>query len=85
MKVALYWLARTGIFVATLAVVWLTGWRDVLAVFAAFIVAWLISYLVLPGMRRAAQLQMDHVLERSRKGIREAHAEEDAEIGDTSE
>ena len=80
MKVVLYWLARTGIFGATLFVLWLIGWFDVIAVFAAFVLAWLISYLVLPGMRRAAQLQMDQALDRSRKSIREAHAEEDAEL-----
>lgn len=80
MKVALYWLARTGIFVACIFVLWLIGWFDVIAVFAAFVLAWLISYLVLPGMRRAAQVQMDQALDRSRKSIRESHAEEDAEL-----
>lgn len=80
MKVVLYWLARTGIFVACLLALALIGWFDVIAVFAAFVLAWLISYLALPGMRRAAQLQMDRALDRSRKGIRESHAEEDAEL-----
>ena len=80
MKVALHWLARTGIFVAAVLALYLIGWFDVIAIFAAFVVAWLISYLALPGMRRAAQLQMDQVLDRSRKNIRAAHAEEDAEL-----
>lgn len=80
MKVVLYWLTRTGIFVACVLALWLIGWFDILAIFAAFVLAWLISYLALPGMRRDAQLQMDEVLDRSRKSIREAHAEEDAEL-----
>lgn len=80
MKVLLYWLARTGIFVACVVALWLIGWFDLIAIFAAFVLAWLISYLALPGMRRAAQLQMDQALDRSRKSIRASHAEEDAEL-----
>lgn len=80
MKVALYWLARTGIFILMVIVLAVIGWFDVIAIFAAFILAWLISYLALPGMRREAQLQMERALDRSRKGIQEAHAEEDAEL-----
>ncbi|MFW2512864.1 DUF4229 domain-containing protein [Demequina sp. SO4-13] len=83
MKVFAYWAARTGIFLAVLAVLWLIGWFDVIAVIAAFILAWLISYLVLPGMRRAAQEQMASIIDRSQRSIREADDEEDAEIGRT--
>ena len=82
MKVVLYWLARTGIFLVCIFVLWLIDWFDVIAVIAAFVLAWLISYLVLPGMRRDAQLQMDQVLDRSRRKIQQSHAEEDAELGE---
>ncbi|MFW7414660.1 DUF4229 domain-containing protein [Demequina sp. SO4-18] len=81
MMVFAYWAARTGIFVAVLAALWLIGWFDVIAVFAAFILAWLISYLALPGMRRAAQDQMARAIDRSQRSIRAADDEEDAEIG----
>ncbi|MFN3865802.1 MAG: DUF4229 domain-containing protein [Demequina sp.] len=81
MKVFAYWVARTAIFVAVLAALWLIDWFDVIAVIAAFVIAWLISYLALPGMRRAAQEQMADIIDRSQRGLREADAEEDAEIG----
>ncbi|WP_062302999.1 DUF4229 domain-containing protein [Demequina subtropica] len=81
MAVLTYWSARTGIFLAVLGVLWIVRWRDVMAFLAAFIVAWLVSYLVLPGMRAKAQAQMDAWISRSERGLREADAEEDAEIG----
>ncbi|MDN4475350.1 DUF4229 domain-containing protein [Demequina sp. SYSU T00192] len=85
MSVLAYWGARTGIFLAVLGVLWAVGWRDVIAFFAAFIVAWLVSYLALPGLRVRAAEQMDGWISRSEKGIREAAAEEDAEIGADAE
>ena len=81
MKILAYWAARTGIFLAVVAVLWLVGWFDIIAVIAAFVVAWLISYLVLPRMRREAQEQMATMLDRSGEARRAADAEEDAEIG----
>lgn len=83
MKVVLYWLARTGIFAVILTVLWLVDWFDLIAIFAAFLLAWLVSYLLLPGMRRDAQLQMEQILDRSRRKIQESHAEEDAELDGT--
>ena len=80
MKVIGYWAARTGIFAAVMAVLWLVGWFDVIAVIAAFILAWLISYLALPGLRRDAQEQMAQMLDRSGKDRRAADESEDAEI-----
>lgn len=82
MKVLAYWAARTGIFAGVLAVLWLVGWFDLIAVLAALVIAWLISYLALPGMRRAAQEQMETFIDASQRSIREADAEEDAEVGD---
>lgn len=81
MSVVVYWAARTGIFLAVLGVLWAVGWRDVIAFVAAFVVAWLISYLALPTLRVRANAQMDGWISRSEKGIRDAAAEEDAEIG----
>ncbi|WP_084077359.1 DUF4229 domain-containing protein [Demequina sp. NBRC 110057] len=79
MKILAYWGARTGIFLAVFGVLYLVGWFDVLALIAAFIIAWLISYLVLPGMRYEAGKQMEGVIDRSQKGLRSLDAEEDAE------
>lgn len=79
MKILAYWGARTGIFFAVVGVLYLVGWFDVIAFIAAFILAWLISYLALPGMRREAGLQMEGVIDRSQKGIRDLDDEEDAE------
>lgn len=82
MKVLAYWAARTAIFAAVVVGLWAVGWFDVIAIIAAFILAWLISYLALPGMRRAAQEQMAGALDRSQRGIRDLDDEEDTEIGD---
>lgn len=84
MKILAYWAARTGIFLAVVAVLWLVGWFDIIAVIAAFVLAWLVSYLVLPRLRREAQEQMAAMLDRSGQSRREADAQEDAEIGVTS-
>ncbi|WP_062462804.1 DUF4229 domain-containing protein [Demequina soli] len=81
MSVLSYWGARTGIFLAVLGILWAVGWQDIMVFFAAFVVAWLVSYLLLPGMRLRAGEQMDGWISRSEKGLREADAEEDAEIG----
>ncbi|GIG54917.1 DUF4229 domain-containing protein [Demequina activiva] len=81
MKIFAYWAARTGIFFAVVAALWLVGWFDIIAVIAAFVVAWLISYLALPRLRREAQEQMATMLDRSGKARRAEDAEEDAEIG----
>ncbi len=80
MKVLMYWLARTLLFVAVLAILWGVGWRDLFAMVAAFIVAWLVSYLVLPRMRKAAAEQMDGWITRAQRPLAEADADEDAEI-----
>lgn len=76
MKVLAYWGARTAIFFAVLIAIWSVGWRDILAVIAAFIVAWLISYLALPRMRERAQAQMDVWVTRSHA---RQHAEDSVE------
>ena len=82
MRVLAYWAARLGIFVAIAAFLWwVVKWQDLISLIAAFILGWLVSYLVLPGMRRDAATQMDGWMARSEKGIRDADAEEDAEIG----
>jgi hypothetical protein len=81
MRVVTYWAARLGIFVAIAAFLWwVVKWQDIVSVIAAFILAWLVGYLLLPHMRRDAVAQMDGWMTRSEKSIREADAEEDAEI-----
>lgn len=59
MKVLAYWAARMGVFFGVLGLLWLIGWWDLIAVIAAILIAWLVSYLLLPGMRRAAATQLD--------------------------
>ena len=55
MRVLAYWAARLGIFVAIAAFLWwVVKWQDLISLIAAFILGWLVSYLVLPGMRRDA-------------------------------
>lgn len=79
MNVTAYWAARTGIFIAVLLILWGVGWIDVLSVIAAFIVAWLISYLVLPKMRERAKVQMDGWVTRSHARQHSEDSVEDAE------
>lgn len=79
MNVLAYWGARTGIFLAVLIVLWSLGWRDILAVIAAFIVGWLISYLTLPNMRERAKVQMDGWVSRSHARQHSEDSAEDAE------
>lgn len=80
MNVLAYWGARTGIFLAVLALLWAVGWRDVIAFIAAFVVGWLVSYLALPTLKARAGMQMEGWINRSERGIRAADAEEDAEV-----
>ena len=82
MKVLTYWLARLGIF-AVIAVFlwWVVKWQDLVSFIFAVLLGWLVSYLLLPHMRRDAAAQMDGWMTRSERSIREADAEEDAEIG----
>lgn len=80
----LYWLVRTAIFLAVFALLWLLRWFDVFAVLVAFVVAWALSYIAFPGLRRKAMEQMDGWITRSRRGV-EADAEvEDAEIDESA-
>lgn len=79
MKVLAYWAARTAIFLAVVAVLWALGWLDIVMLVAAVVIAWAIGYIALPGMRAAANQQMDGWVHRSEKGLRDLDAEEDAE------
>jgi hypothetical protein len=82
MRVVTYWAARLAIFLGLAAILWwVVKWQDIASVIAAFVVGWLVSYLLLPGLRRDASVQMDGWMTRSEKSIRAADAEEDAEIG----
>lgn len=83
MRVLSYWLARLGIFAVIAAFLWwVVKWQDVISLIASFVLGWLVSYLLLPHLRRDAAAQMDGWMTRSERGIREADAEEDAEIED---
>ena len=82
MKVVTYWLARLGIFAAIAAFLWyVVKWQDLISLISAVILGWLVSYLLLPHMRRDAAAQMDGWMTRSEESIRQADAEEDEEIG----
>ncbi|MFV0634008.1 hypothetical protein [Demequina sp.] len=80
MKVFAYWAARTGIFVAVMLALAAVGWFDIISILASLLLAWLISYLALPGLRAAAQEQMAGLMDRSQRSMREADAEEDLEV-----
>jgi len=83
-RVLAYWAARLGIFLAIAAFLWwVVKWQDLVSFLFAFVLGWLVSYLLLPHLRRDAAAQMDSSLTRSEKHIHEADAEEDAEIGVT--
>ena len=82
MRVLVYWLARLGIFLAVAGFLWyVVKWQDLISFITSFVLAWLISYLLLPNLRRDASAQMEGWMTRSEKAIRDADAEEDAEIG----
>ena len=82
MKVVTYWLARLGIFAAIAAFLWyVVKWQDLISLIFAVILGWLVSYLLLPHMRRDAAAQMEGWMTRSEESIRQADAEEDEEIG----
>ena len=86
MRVLTYWLARLGIFAAIAAFLWfVVKWQDLISLLFAVLLGWLVSYLLLPHMRRDAAAQMDGWMKRSEKSIRDADAEEDSEIGATSD
>lgn len=80
MKVVWYSLARLGLFAAILFILWLVGWFDLIAVIASLVLAWLVGYLLLPGLRQAAVEQIGRGLESSKRGIKQLNAEEDAEL-----
>lgn len=82
MRVLVYWLARLGIFFVVAGFLWfVVNWQDIISLIASFVLAWLIGYLLLPHLRRDAAAQMDGWLTRSKQSIRDADAEEDAEVG----
>jgi hypothetical protein len=79
MKVLAYWAARMGLFFGLVAILALVGWWDVISVVAAFLMAWLLSYIVLPGMRRTASVQLDGWIGRFQARHHVDDADEDAE------
>jgi Flp pilus assembly protein TadB len=81
MKVLAYWGVRVALFAAVLLVLWLVGWYDVIAIVAAAVLAWLISYIALPRQRVEAGQQFASWIDRSQRSQREANDEEDAELG----
>lgn len=84
MRVLAYWAARLGIFLAIAGFLWwVVNWQDLVSFLFAFVLGWLVSYLLLPHLRRDAAAQMDSWMTRSEKHIHEADAEEDEEIGVT--
>lgn len=79
MAVTRYWLVRTALFLAVYLVLWWLRWFDIFAVLVAFVIAWLLGYILFPKMRVAAQLQMDGWISRGQRGIEADADEEDAE------
>ena len=80
MDVLRYWLVRTAAFLALWGVLYVVGLRDLLTFVAAAIAAWVLTYIFLPGMRKAAAAQMEKWMDRSERQQRVDAAAEDAEI-----
>lgn len=71
-----YTLARIGIFAAALVVLYLLQMRGWLLLLIAVVIAALISYIALPGLRTNAARQVEKIATSSR---REKRTEEDRE------
>lgn len=84
MKVVAYWAVRTALFLALVAVLWLAGGRDLISVVVAFVMAWLLGYILFPGMRREAALQLDGWIESFQNRHRADDADEDHEAAGAS-
>jgi hypothetical protein len=74
-----YWLARTALMFCVFFVLWGLGWTPWIAVLAAAIIAWLISYLMFGSMHDAAAKQMESWVSRRFSGVADDEAAEDAE------
>ncbi|PKQ26771.1 MAG: hypothetical protein CVT64_03505 [Actinobacteria bacterium HGW-Actinobacteria-4] len=79
MKVFAYWAARSALFIAAWAGLRLLPWPEIIAILVAFVVAWLVSYLLLPTMRVAAGQQLDGWIETFQARHHRDDAVEDAE------
>lgn len=80
MQIVAYWAVRTAVFLVVLGILYLVGWFDLIAVVAAMVIAWLVGYIALPGMRRRAAEQMAGVMSSAGSSRAELDAEEDAEV-----
>ncbi len=80
MHVFLYWLARTALMLAVLVMLWMLGWQSWVAVVAAALIAWLISYAMFGSLHDAAAQQLERWLAKRFSSTREDEAAEDAEI-----
>jgi hypothetical protein len=68
---------------AVLLVLWFSGWQNWLAVLAAAVIAWLISYAMFGSLHDAAAAQMERwFIGRAGRGGSDEDAE-DAEIAST--
>lgn len=79
MKVFVYWAARSALFLVFWAGLRLLPWPEIIAVLAAFVLAWLVSYLALPTMRLAAGTQLDGWIDNFQARHHRDDAVEDAE------
>ena len=80
MHVVFYWLARTALMLAVLLMLWILGWQSWVAVVAAAVIAWLISYAMFGSLHDAAAQQLERWLSRRFSGQRQDEDAEDAEI-----
>ncbi len=80
MHVFVYWLARTALMLAVLVMLWMLGWQSWVAVLAAAVIAWLISYAMFGSLHDSAAKQMERWFERRFSATREDEDAEDAEI-----
>jgi hypothetical protein len=85
MPILIYSVLRLGLFVASVGLLWWAGVGSWLAVVLAAFLAWGLSYVLLPGPRDRAAIEIAERVARRAEGHRfSAHAEEDAAIEDAA-
>ena len=83
MPILIYSLLRLGLFAASVGLLWWAGVGSWLAVVLAAFLAWGLSYVLLPGPRDRAAIEIAERVARRGEGHRfSARAEEDAAIED---
>ena len=85
MPVVVYSLLRAALFLAATGLLWVAGMRSWLAPLLAAVIAWGLSYVLLPRQRDAAALHLaQRAQERRDRGGLGARARQDADAEDAA-